>query len=59
MENSKKTQITVGALIKRQENKIILEEIISPDDPDLLRRAGIKKGLVYVKPSIPNWIKTL
>jgi hypothetical protein len=57
LENNKKTQITVGALIKTEGNKIILEEIISPDKPDLLRRAGIKKGLVYVEPSIPNWIK--
>jgi hypothetical protein len=57
LENGKKAQITIGALMKTEGNKIILEEIISPDKPDLLRRTGIKKGLVYVEPSIPNWIK--
>lgn len=56
-EDGKQHQITIGILIEKLPSGIKIKNIVSPDDPNLVSRIGIKEGQHYVQP--PQWLKEL
>ncbi len=56
-EDGKQQQVTIGILIEQSPSGTKIKNIISPDDPNLVSRIGIKEGQHYVQ--LPQWLKEL